>query len=91
MKVRALMDIPSARGTIPAGQIIEINESLLEKLQGKVEPVPADGKALPHYCSPGDCWCSEKLPGAVWPAGCIQNRCEHYRPPAAVETQPNLL
>jgi hypothetical protein len=39
MKVRALMEIPTARGIIPAGQIIEIPESLMVKLKGKVAEI----------------------------------------------------
>lgn len=38
--------------------------------------IPAnDGKDLPHYCEPGDCWCSERLPISNYPSGCIN--CEH--------------
>jgi hypothetical protein len=39
MKVRALMEIPTARGIIPAGQIIEIPESVMLKLKGKVAEI----------------------------------------------------
>lgn len=40
MKLRTLAEIPSAKGIIPAGQIIEIPLSVTEKLKGKVEPLP---------------------------------------------------
>lgn len=36
-----------------------------------------DGKDLPLYCSSGDCWCSEKLPAAKYPAGC--SKCEYEK------------
>ncbi len=35
------------------------------------------GKALPHYCETGNCWCSEKLPGSDYPSGCVQHNCEY--------------
>ena len=38
MKVRALTEIPTAKGIIPAGQVIEIPPSVMEKLKGKVDP-----------------------------------------------------
>ena len=39
MRVRTLTAIPSARGIIPAGIIIEIPESVMRKLKGKVTEV----------------------------------------------------
>lgn len=39
MRVKALQEIPSAKGTIPVGQMLEISPALLEKLGGKVEVV----------------------------------------------------
>jgi len=39
MKVKTLTEIPSARGIIPAGRIIEIPSAVMEKLKGKVEPL----------------------------------------------------
>lgn len=38
-----------------------------------------DPKSFPHYCRPGDCWCSEKLAGANYPAGCIRHNCEYHQ------------
>jgi len=32
---------------------------------------------LPHYCQPGDCWCSEKLLGSDYPASCVRCNCEY--------------
>jgi hypothetical protein len=37
MRVKTLIEIPSARGIIPVGQIIEIPPTVMEKLKGKVE------------------------------------------------------
>lgn len=39
MKVRALTEIPTAKGIIPAGQIVEIPESVMVKLKGKVAEI----------------------------------------------------
>lgn len=46
MKVRALTEIPTARGIIPTGQIIEIPESVMEKLKGKVVEILPTVKPL---------------------------------------------
>lgn len=49
---------------------------------------PANGgKDLPHFCEPGDCWCSEKLPGGDYPAGCIRIECEYTAPATRAEAQ----
>ncbi len=79
MKVRTLSEIKTTRGIVSAGQIIEIDSALLERLKGKVELV-IDGKFLPHYCPPADCWCSEKLPQKNFPSGCIMFNCKHHEP-----------
>jgi len=39
MKVRALTEVPTAKGIIQVGQIIEIPESLMAKLKGKVAEI----------------------------------------------------
>jgi len=39
MRVRTLVEIPSTKGIIPAGQIIEIPSAVMKKLRGKVEPI----------------------------------------------------
>lgn len=39
MRVKAISEIPSAKGLIPVGQILEISPALLEKLKGKVEVI----------------------------------------------------
>ena len=41
MRVKVITELPSQRGIIPAGQIIEIPPALLEKLRGRVEALPA--------------------------------------------------
>lgn len=40
MKARVIESLPTTKGIIPVGQIIEISPALLEKLKGKVEPIP---------------------------------------------------
>lgn len=74
MKVQTLCEIHSARGVIPAGQIIDINPAILERLAGKVKPVPVPrtngGKDLPTYCCSCDCWCSARLPAHMNPSPC---------------------
>lgn len=82
MKVKTLSEIPSAKGIIPAGRVIEIAPELLERLQGKVKEIPNGGKDLPHYCRPGACFCSSLLPQNSHPAECIRTGCEHYQPAA---------
>jgi hypothetical protein len=53
MKVKTLTEIQSARGIIPAGQIIEIPVSVMLKLKGKVEEITpvADDKPSPKKTS----------------------------------------
>lgn len=74
MKVRTLCEIHSARGVIPAGQIIDINPAILGRLAGKVEPLPVTrangGKDLATYCPTTDCWCSARLPEHMNPSPC---------------------
>ncbi|MBC8017064.1 MAG: hypothetical protein H7X83_00910 [Verrucomicrobia bacterium] len=74
MKVKVIQEIKSVKGIIPVGSIINVDESLLAKLGEKVTPL-TDGRNLPHYCEPGLCWCSEKLPDRDQPAGCINCEC----------------
>lgn len=40
MKARVIESLPTTKGIIPAGQIIEISSALFEKLKGKVEAIP---------------------------------------------------
>jgi hypothetical protein len=51
------------------------------KIEGNfVETVTKpDTKSFPHYCRPGNCHCSAKLPGSNFPAGCIQCKCKHHQ------------
>lgn len=37
-----------------------------------------DPKTFEHYCEPGDCHCSGKLPGSNHPADCLMIACEYY-------------
>lgn len=48
MRVRTLVEIPSARGVIPQGQIMEIPQALLVKLTGKVELIPQAQQEAHH-------------------------------------------
>jgi hypothetical protein len=41
MKARVIEPLPTTKGIIPAGQIIEISPALLEKLKGKAEAIPS--------------------------------------------------
>ena len=41
MKALVIEPLPTTKGIIPAGQIIEISPTLLEKLKGKVEAIPS--------------------------------------------------
>jgi hypothetical protein len=77
MKVKVLETITLAKRILHPGEIVEIPDALFPKLGGRVEPVPDTGKDLPHYCPPADCWCSEKLPGNGYPAGCAKIACKH--------------
>jgi len=49
------------------------------KLDSRPIHHPNGGKDLPHYCQPGDCWCSEKLPQSNYPSGCIRIKCEYHQ------------
>lgn len=44
MKVRVISAITSVRGVIPAGAIIDVQESLLSRLFGKVELLPTSAE-----------------------------------------------
>ena len=85
MKVKVIQSFESVRGVIPAGEIIEISETLLEKLKGKVVVLPEevdrkpDPRTLPHYCQPSGTWCGAKLTGSDYPTMCISISCEHYQ------------
>ncbi len=60
MKVWTLTDIPSAKGIIPIGEIIDVSPSVVERLEGKIAPV-TDGKELATYCTTTGAWCSCRL------------------------------
>jgi len=72
LKVQVLSEISSAKGVIPAGQIINISAELLGKLKGKVKPI--------IWCQSGDCHCSGMLPQNHYPAECLRIICQHYTP-----------
>jgi len=68
MRVKTLIEIPSARGIIPAGQIIEIPSAVMVKLKGKVEPLQGCShtpKAKPTIAEIVE---SEKNVKAIWPS-----------------------
>lgn len=67
MKVRTLEPLNTPQGEIPAGRIISIPDNLLERLRGKVEPLPSPAPSTtatergahraPCYCCKGtDYW-----------------------------------
>ena len=82
MQCRVLKPFSRRGEIVPAGGMIEIPEDMLPQLAGRVTPLhvppPDAGRNLPHYCPAGNCWCSEKLPGKNFPAGCAQFKCEHH-------------
>ena|ERR1039457_3527211 len=39
---------------------------------------PHGGRDLPHYCKPGECWCSGKLQSSNYPVDCIRINCEYH-------------
>lgn len=62
------------------GTVIHIPADRLSQFEKFVAVTPVtDGRNLPHWCEPGLCWCSEKLPGKNYPAGCIAFDCEHHQ------------
>lgn len=67
MRVKTIAELKTAKGIIPAGQIIEIQPSLMAKLAGKVKALPFDAEywqteiiKLAEEISAkdpgGDCW-----------------------------------
>lgn len=70
----------TGRVIIEVGQVLELSLDQAARLAGKIEviPHPNGGRNLSHYCEPGDCWCSAKLPDRDYPAGCQRVNCEHY-------------
>lgn len=38
-----------------------------------------DPESFPHYCEPGKCHCSAKLPDSNYPVECVRNQCEHFQ------------
>jgi len=67
--------------TIPAGKILELSADQAARLTGKIEVIapPNGGRDLSHYCAPGQAWCSAKLTGQNYPAGCLRISCEYYQ------------
>lgn len=77
MKVRTLEAIPTPLGEILAGRIVSIPDHLLERLRGKVEPVPVlpPGMSPCHCCKGVDYWLAgtERYPHWI---------CRKCHPPA---------
>lgn len=83
------LETSQGKVTLPAGKILELSQDQAARLANKVKPLPIPvrvrpplpngGRDLPNYCPPGDCWCSEKLPGKNYTAGCIRTKCEHHQ------------
>lgn len=68
------------RGVVQeVGTVIQIPVDRLSQFEKFIATKPVtDGRDLPHYCQPGDCWCSEKLPGRGYPSGCVRIGCEYH-------------
>lgn len=66
--------------TLPAGKLLALSQDQAARLAGKVELIlpPNGGRDLSHFCEPGSCWCSAKLPSKNFPAGCIRINCKHH-------------
>lgn len=66
--------------TIKDGALMDLPDDKAQLLihAGYAEPYTysGDGRELPHFCVGGNCHCSEKLPGANYPAGCT--KCDSY-------------
>jgi hypothetical protein len=88
MRVRILEEITLSKRVLHPGEIIDVPDSLLPKLGGRVKPLSSPGTGDPqeyqHFCKPAGSWCSEKLPGSHHPEGCIRIGCEYH--PAAQDT-----
>ena len=42
-------------------------------------PAKPDPKNLSHYCQPGECWCSAKLPRTDYPESCRRYKCQYHQ------------
>lgn len=80
--------------TIKAGALMDLPDDKAQRLihagYAELYTYSGDGRELPHFCVDGNCHCSEKLPGANYPAGCT--KCDSYyasqdAPQTATETQ----
>jgi hypothetical protein len=74
-----VLETPQGTATLPAGQVLELSRDQAARLADKVEllPPPNGGRDLPQYCPSYGGWCSEKLPGNNYPAGCT--KCDSYQ------------
>ena len=63
MRVRILEPLTIRGRELPAGQIIVIPDRLFERLQGKVEPIPALLRIVCYWCRGKDFWESARVPG----------------------------
>jgi hypothetical protein len=82
MIVRVIEQITLSKKILQPGEIVNLPDSLLPRLGGRVEPLPVpiagDGRDIRHHCPTGNCWCSARLSGNNYPAECIQIKCEHF-------------
>ena len=76
MKVKTLIEIPSARGIIPAGQIIEIPPAVMERLKGKVEPLQGSAHTPKANSTPAVIGEPEAPVCAIWRNPYIQRTPE---------------
>lgn len=77
------IETPRGIVSLPAGKVLELSQDQAARLGSKVRLTVGDNKHLPHYCTPGDCWCSAKFTGSNYPAECIKIGCGHYQTPGA--------
>jgi len=67
MRVKTLTEIPTAKGIIPAGQIIDIPRTVMEKLKGKVESLQGSAHTPKANTTAAALSKAEATVTTVWP------------------------
>jgi hypothetical protein len=82
MKVRILETISLSKRVLHPGEIVDVPESIVLKLGGRVKPLAITGtgdpKNLPHYCPAAGMWCSSRLPSNNYPTECVRLGCIYH-------------
>ena len=86
--IPAIPAIPAIYATNQAGILpiiakkatIAVADNKTNRITG---PMVEDPYQFSHYCAPDDCWCSSKLPGSDYPAGCMRIKCPQDAPRTA--------